>query len=64
MPRYLVRWEIDIEAEDEVSAARAALAIQRNPESCATVFDVDDEDGFSTHIDLELVDQEENHAAA
>jgi hypothetical protein len=40
VPDYRVRWEIDIEAESYQEAAEAALAIQRDPASIATVFDV------------------------
>jgi len=40
MPDYRVRWEIDIDAESYQEAAEAALAIQRDPASIATVFDV------------------------
>lgn len=37
---YRVTWVIDIEAETPQAAAEQALAIQRNPESIATVFDI------------------------
>lgn len=37
---YRVSWSIDIEAESPLEATREALAIQRDPESIATVFDV------------------------
>jgi hypothetical protein len=41
MPDYLVTWAINIEdAADEVEAAEKALAIQRDPDSTATVFEV------------------------
>ena len=33
-------WEIDVDARTPREAARKALAIQRDPESIATVFDV------------------------
>lgn len=40
--RYLVRWEIDIEAETPEQAAAEALRIQRNndPGNLATMFEV------------------------
>lgn len=38
--RYRVKWEIDIEAGTPEQAAQQALAIQRDPESTATVFEV------------------------
>ena len=37
---YRVVWEIDIEAESAIDAAREALIIQRDKESTATVFTV------------------------
>ena len=48
-----VRWEIDIDADSPVEAARAALAIQRRPESIATVFVVIDPKGHETTVDLQ-----------
>lgn len=38
--KFKVSWEIDIEAGTAEQAARQALAIQRDPESTATVFEV------------------------
>lgn len=49
---YKVTWEIDIRAESFEDAARKALAIQRDPESIATVFDVMRSDCVSMTIDL------------
>lgn len=40
MTNYRVRWEIDIEADSPVEAAREALRIQREYGSEATVFEV------------------------
>lgn len=41
MPEFLVRWEIDIfDAADERDAADIAQAIQRDPDSQATHFEV------------------------
>ena len=45
MTEYLVRWEINIEADSFEEAAEKALEIQRNPLSIATVFDVSYTDG-------------------
>ena len=54
-----VCWEIDVEARTPMEAARKALAIQRDPESIATVFDVqyrgkmvrvDLSDGIARHL--------------
>jgi len=50
---YKVIWEIDIDdAESPKDAAEQALAVQRDPESIATVFEVIYEDGESTTVDL------------
>lgn len=38
---YRVYWTIDLDATDPVDAARQALAIQRDPDSSATVFTVE-----------------------
>ena len=37
---YRVNWTIDVEAGTPKQAAKQALAIQRDPESAATAFDV------------------------
>lgn len=38
--RYLVKWEIDIDASSPREAAEKALEIQRDPEARAMVFEV------------------------
>jgi hypothetical protein len=51
--KYLVTWEIDIEAGDPIEAAKKALAIHRDPDSIDVVFDVvDSETGDKALIDL------------
>ena len=53
---FRVTWTIDIDATSHEEAARKALAIQREPESTATVFSVRGEDEPGTYdivIDLE-----------
>ena len=40
MTLYLVRWEIDIEADSALRAAQEALNIQRDKDSIATIFKV------------------------
>ncbi len=55
MPTYRVMWEIDIETEFDSprEAADKALAIQRDPNSTATIFEVfDPETGDVTQYDL------------
>lgn len=49
---YRVRWEIDIEADSPEEAAVEALIIQRDPFSIAAVFDVQDDGGKSSRVDL------------
>jgi len=39
---YRVKWEIDLDAGSPEEAAREALAVQRDPDSTATVFSVRD----------------------
>ncbi len=43
MPNYLVRWEIDLWADSPEEAAQEAFKIHRDPESIATVFQVQEE---------------------
>lgn len=49
---YRVIWEIDIDAETPLEAARKALCMQRDPESIATAFAVKDRKGHVTQVDL------------
>lgn len=61
MPEYRVSWCIDIEADDVREAAQKALAIQRNSESHATVFQVRERssDSFvAADVDLLVEDDE------
>lgn len=52
MNNYLVKWEIDAYVETPVAAALKALEVQRNKESHALVFDVTDDCGRTTRVDL------------
>lgn len=52
MAEYYVTWEITLEAEDAYEAAEKALAIQRDPESIATVFQAQTEGLAMVEIDL------------
>ena len=56
MPSYLVEWTIDIEADTAEEAARAALAIHRDPDSIATVFQVRRGDSPAVTFDLGEID--------
>ena len=42
MKTYIVIWEMEIEAENKLEAAELAREIQKDPESVATVFTVQD----------------------
>jgi hypothetical protein len=54
MPSYLVTWRIDIAADTAEQAALAAVAIQRQPDSTAVLFEVTDKSsGTATRVDLE-----------
>jgi len=53
MKTYLVVWKIDIEADSPQEAALQAQIAQRDPESGATYFDVEDEQGVIVTVDLE-----------
>ena len=53
---YHVLWEIDLDAESPREAAELALSIMLDSESTATVFDVTDEAGETTRVDLEDTD--------
>jgi hypothetical protein len=46
---FKVTWEIDIEANDHIEAARLAREIQLDPDSSATVFNV----GLDQTVDLD-----------
>lgn len=53
MPEYRIKWEIDIDAATPEEAAEKARAIQQNPESAATVFEVTDRKTLaSVQLDL------------
>ncbi|WP_280202241.1 hypothetical protein [Nocardia cyriacigeorgica] len=49
---YRAIWQIDISARDPLHAARSAWAIQRDPHSSATVFDIVDDFGTTFRVDL------------
>ena len=52
MPDFKVEWLIDVGANDATGAAKEALRIQRDKGSQAVVFNVYDEDGKCTVVDL------------
>lgn len=52
MAEYRVIWSIELEAEDEEDAATRALEIMLAPDSDATLFEVVDEQGQVSEVDL------------
>lgn len=56
MPTYHVSWEIEIDAENPRDAAKQALAIQRDPHSLATVFQVLEFDTEQDAVTIDLQD--------
>jgi hypothetical protein len=52
MKTYSIKWTMEIDAGTPEEAARKALEIHRDPASIATVFDVYDEEGNCTRVDL------------
>jgi hypothetical protein len=52
MPTYNLAWETEIDAETPTEAAKKALEYQRSPFGQATVFDIFNEDGKTTQVDL------------
>lgn len=52
MPEYRVTWEIDVEADDAVSAAREAQRSQRKIGTWANVFDCWSDAGQVARVDL------------
>jgi hypothetical protein len=49
---FKVMWEMDIDAESEIEAAKEVLSIHRDPESIATIFTVYNPNGTYKVIDL------------
>jgi len=57
---YLVRWEVDSEADSPLQAAKEAWEWMRAPDSMANVFDViDGESGEVHRIDLSEIEGKE-----
>lgn len=54
---YRVEWSMEIDADSPEEAARKALAIHRDPESVASVFDVYDEAGEAARVDILELDE-------
>jgi hypothetical protein len=61
MSEYLVRWEIEVEANSPEEAAQEALEIQRDPFHEATAFEVrKSSTGEIYQIDLDTPEKTEN----
>lgn len=52
MKEYTVSWDIQLDAESPLEAAKKAFAIMRDPDSLATCFDVIAPNGECIGIDL------------
>lgn len=61
---FRVTWEIDVDADDPVTAAREAQRIMRDPASTANVFVVHDLDDDSDSFTFDLDDLAEPGTAA
>lgn len=59
MKTYRVRWEIDVEAVNPQHAARKALAIQRDKDSTAAVFDVREQGKRKKTVRVDLLEPKE-----
>jgi len=56
---YFVSWEIEVEAENPIEAAKLARAAQTQPNTRATVFDVFGEDAEDAiRVDLTAIAEE------
>lgn len=53
MQEYKVVWQIELDAESVEEAAFKALMINRDSDSIAVVYEVTDEDGVTTVVDLD-----------
>lgn len=58
--QYHVSWEIEVYAESPREAAEKCLAIHRNPDSTATVFDVIEFESDGEAIRIDLTEDEED----
>lgn len=57
MPKFFLTWEIDIDAENHIEAARKAMYFMQQPDTLATVFHVQKEDAeVGIKIDLTELD--------
>jgi hypothetical protein len=53
MKNYAVTWNMELDADSPIEAARAALNIMQDRTSTANCFTVCDDEGEVTHVDLE-----------
>lgn len=61
MPTYHLTWEIDLEADSPLEAARLARHYQTKPDTTATVFSVQEHDTTEAlRIDLTEIDEDED----
>lgn len=51
---YSVTWQIPLFANSPEEAARIARDIQMDPDNMATFYEVRDDDGMTTYVDLDI----------
>jgi len=51
--KYHVFWEVELDADGPIEAAKIALEMQRDPQSMATVFELVDENEITYKIDAD-----------
>jgi len=56
MPSFRIVWEVDVDADTPLEAAREAFSMMTDPESTAVVFSVTDPNGDTVTIDLDDMD--------
>jgi hypothetical protein len=59
MPRYLVSWEIDIDADTPAEAARLAHEMVRRPDTTANVYRVIEHDSLGDFVTIDLMENSE-----
>lgn len=62
MPNFLVKWEINVDADDHVEAARKAFEIMQRQGTTANVFGVIDEAAGTPEVKVDLEELDEASA--
>lgn len=61
MPRYLVSWEIDIDADSPREAARQAHEMVRRADTTANVYQVTEHDADGEPIPVDLMEEDNDN---